>query len=143
MLTDGIALASFLVMDDSARDQPDPSTCPKRGGGPHVRAPLDAQCIHCQASLVSRDGKWQSISSRATARPVSTPYFTSSCYACDAPACGVRDRRPEGGMVEAACARHADPTIRAHAACGYCSGRLAARSHDFAHKACLAAEVAS
>jgi len=133
-------------MDASARNHlADPSTCPKRGNAPHVRAPLDAQCIHCQAPLVARDGKWQS-TRPAAARPVSTPstpYFTSSCYACDAPACGVRDRRPEGGMVEAACARHADPTIRAHAACGYCSGRLAARSHDFAHKACLAAEVSS
>lgn len=32
------------------------------------------------------------------------------CYACNAEACGIRDRRPEGGTVEAACALHADPT---------------------------------
>lgn len=30
------------------------------------------------------------------------------CYACDARAIGTRDRRAEGGLVEQACARHAD-----------------------------------
>lgn len=30
------------------------------------------------------------------------------CYACDARAVGTRDRRPEGGQLERACARHAD-----------------------------------
>jgi hypothetical protein len=30
------------------------------------------------------------------------------CYACDARAIGTRDRRPEGGLVEKACVRHAD-----------------------------------
>jgi hypothetical protein len=35
-----------------------PATCAKNGHGPHVRAPLDAQCIHCQAKLVERDGNW-------------------------------------------------------------------------------------
>lgn len=30
------------------------------------------------------------------------------CYACDARASGTRDRRPEGGKLEQACARHAD-----------------------------------
>lgn len=34
----------------------------------------------------------------------------SSCYACEAPAVGVRDRRPEGGKVELACTRHAELT---------------------------------
>ena len=29
-----------------------------------------------------------------------------TCYACDAPAIGVRDRRPEGGKLEHACKRH-------------------------------------
>lgn len=33
------------------------------------------------------------------------------CYACDATASGVRDRRPEGGNIEAACARHAEPVF--------------------------------
>lgn len=33
------------------------------------------------------------------------------CYACDATAVGLRDRRPEGGKVERACVRHTDPTI--------------------------------
>ena len=31
------------------------------------------------------------------------------CYACDASPVGTRDRRPEGGRVEAACVRHAEP----------------------------------
>lgn len=35
----------------------------------------------------------------------------TTCYACDAEASGIRDRRPEGGIIEVACARHADPTI--------------------------------
>ena len=33
------------------------------------------------------------------------------CYACDAPAASVRDRRPEGGRLEHACVRHAE-TLR-------------------------------
>lgn len=40
---------------------------------------------------------------RGVARPV--------CYACDAAPVGTRDRRPEGGGIEAACARHADPVV--------------------------------
>lgn len=31
------------------------------------------------------------------------------CYACDASPVGTRVRRPEGGRVEAACVRHAEP----------------------------------
>lgn len=35
------------------------------------------------------------------------------CYACDAPATGTRDRRPEGGNLEPACERHAEePKLR-------------------------------
>lgn len=30
------------------------------------------------------------------------------CYACDGVAVGTRDRRPEGGSLETACARHAE-----------------------------------
>ncbi len=44
------------------------------------------------------------------------------CYACDARSSGVRDRRPEGGITEAACARHADPTITVREICCYCDG---------------------
>lgn len=33
--------------------------------------------------------------------------MTTKCYACDAPAVGVRDRRPEGQVIEDACERHA------------------------------------
>lgn len=65
-------------------------------------------------------------------------YCTTRCYACDATACGVRDRRPEGGMVEAACARHADARIRAQAGCLACSGPRPSLVIDgeFWHKAC-------
>lgn len=75
------------------------------------------------------------------------PYHTCKCYACDSKAAvGVRDRRPEGGAVEAACARHADPTIKAYPACVFCSGRVVAKSLlielDFAHKSCHAAQEA-
>ena len=53
-------------------------------------------------------------------RPI--PYMKSRCYACSAPAAGVRDQRPEGGSVEAACARHRDPSIKSYAACWCCLG---------------------
>jgi len=33
------------------------------------------------------------------------------CYACDEPAVGLRDRRPEGGRLEIGCLRHADPYL--------------------------------
>jgi len=76
---------------------------------------------------------------------VSIPFHTSRCYACDAPACGVRDRRPEGGMVEAACTRHADPTIKAYVACMYCSGPRPTLLIEgtFAHKGCYREDVRS
>lgn len=31
------------------------------------------------------------------------------CYACEEPATGARDRRPEGGKLELACPRHSEP----------------------------------
>lgn len=73
------------------------------------------------------------------------PFHTSRCYACDGDACGVRDRRPEGGLIEAACRRHADPSIRAFAACLFCSGPRPTLviDGDFVHKSCHAAEVRS
>lgn len=67
------------------------------------------------------------------------------CYACDdAPVQGgVRDRRPDGGDVEPACARHADPTIRRVDACIYCNGAVRTGSlvvdGDNAHRNCHAA----
>lgn len=66
------------------------------------------------------------------------PYTTNKCYACDAEACGVRDRRPEGGALEAACARHRDPQLRAFAACFLCLGPRPTLliDQDFAHKKC-------
>jgi hypothetical protein len=73
------------------------------------------------------------------------PFFTARCYACDSEACGVRDRRPEGGMIEAACKRHADPRVKAYAACTYCSGSRPTLLIDgsFAHKGCHAEAVRS
>ena len=45
--------------------------------------------------------------------------------------------------MEAACARHADPTIKAYPACIYCDGRTRNGSlsvdGDHAHKSCHAA----
>lgn len=70
------------------------------------------------------------------------PFCTSRCYACSAVAVGVRDRRPEGGMIEAACKRHADPTIPTFPGCMYCNGRIrpgsVAVDADFAHAKCHA-----
>jgi hypothetical protein len=67
------------------------------------------------------------------------PYHAARCYACDGQACGIRDRRPEGGMAEAACKRHADPTIAAFAACCFCLGArptIVIGGLDLAHKRC-------
>jgi hypothetical protein len=66
------------------------------------------------------------------------PYHTERCYACDDRAVGIRDRCPEGGMVEAACLRHRDPAIRAYAACMFCSGPRPTLviDGDFAHVKC-------
>lgn len=62
------------------------------------------------------------------------------CYACDKRAVGYRDRRPEGGSLEYACKRHADPTIRTYEACMYCGGPVRAGSlaidGSFAHVKC-------
>lgn len=62
------------------------------------------------------------------------------CYACDAKVVGVRDRRPEGGEVEMACARHADPTIAVRAVCMYCGMSVRRGSitidTEHAHRAC-------
>ena len=52
-----------------------------------------------QAELVALRAELADMRKRAS-RPV--------CYACDATPVGTRDRRPEGGGIEAACARHAD-----------------------------------
>lgn len=81
-----------------------------------------------------------------TPRKPAQPYTTLRCYACDAQASGVRDRRPEGGIVEAACARHADPTIAAYAACYMCLGArpsIAIDSELLVHKKCHAEDCAS
>lgn len=40
---------------------PSPTECVYNGLGPHVRAPLDAQCIHCQTRLEEREGAWQAV----------------------------------------------------------------------------------
>jgi hypothetical protein len=74
------------------------------------------------------------------------PFSTRKCYACDSrEAVGVRDRRQEGGMIEAACVRHADPTIPAYPACALCSGPIKPNSYDvdgtLIHKACHKADI--
>lgn len=73
------------------------------------------------------------------------PFHTSRCYACDDEVHGIRDRRPEGLQIEAACKRHADPTIRCFAACLFCSGPRPTLliDGDFAHKGCHAEAVRS
>lgn len=81
-----------------------------------------------------------------TVRKPALPYTSLRCYACDDEACGVRDRRPEGGIVEAGCARHADPTIRAYAACYMCLGArptVAIDGEQLVHKKCHAADCAA
>lgn len=72
------------------------------------------------------------------------PRYSDKCYACDAPAIGVRDRRPEGLDLKSACARHADPTLDSFPACMHCAGPVRAGvvddalmiEHDFAHREC-------
>lgn len=54
--------------------------------------------------------------------PKKMPFFGGNCYACDAKAVGLRDRRPEGGELENACTRHRDPTIQTYNACVKCMG---------------------
>jgi hypothetical protein len=62
------------------------------------------------------------------------------CYACDAKATGLRDRRPAGGELETACPRHADPSLVVVLCCMYCSEPTRKGSvvidGDHAHKAC-------
>ena len=68
------------------------------------------------------------------------PQFSMKCYACDAPAVGVRDRRPEGLELESACARHADPTRQSYPTCMYCKEEVGDNElqidHEFAHRDC-------
>ncbi|HTQ41883.1 MAG TPA: hypothetical protein VMI75_03930 [Polyangiaceae bacterium] len=72
------------------------------------------------------------------------PFHGGRCYACGAAAVGLRDRRPEGGDLEAACRRHADPTIPTYEACIFCDAPVRAGSlvidGEFAHKKCLKEE---
>lgn len=37
---------------------------------------------------------------------------------------GARDRRPEGGAIEPACSRHAEPGSRVRHVCMYCLGSM-------------------
>jgi hypothetical protein len=74
------------------------------------------------------------------AKSAAVPFFGGRCYACGAKGSGFRDRRPEGGNLETACARHRDPKIKTFEACMYCSGPVRKGSveidDDFAHKSC-------
>jgi hypothetical protein len=67
------------------------------------------------------------------------------CYACDCTkVVGLRDRRPEGGDLEVACERHADPTIPIRKVCFMCQGALGNGSvvidGDTAHQKCVDAD---
>jgi hypothetical protein len=70
----------------------------------------------------------------------------SRCYACDAKPVGIRDRRPEGGDLEHACARHADPTLQAVEVCFMCCGAIRRGSLDLdgslVHAACYRRDCA-
>lgn len=61
------------------------------------------------------------------------------CYACSAKPVGLRDRRPEGGFLEIACERHADPRIHVYEAC-VCDGPARKGSlsieGQFVHQSC-------
>ncbi|MFA5053242.1 MAG: hypothetical protein WC565_04250 [Parcubacteria group bacterium] len=73
-------------------------------------------------------------------KPPALPFHGGKCYACERPAVGLRDRRPEGGELEPACRRHADPSIRTYAACIYCDGPVRKGSvsidGEWAHAKC-------
>jgi hypothetical protein len=76
---------------------------------------------------------------------VMIPQGRNSCYACSSEEIvGVRDRRPEGGELEAACSRHSDPKIPCFHGCIYCNGPVRKGSckidTDYAHKNCHKAE---
>lgn len=67
-------------------------------------------------------------------------YHGGDCYACDAPADGVRDRRPEGHDLESACKRHKDPKIKAILVCIFCDGIIRRGAYrverEYAHVKC-------
>lgn len=69
-----------------------------------------------------------------------TRELPEDCYACDADATGIRDRRPEGGEIEAACERHREPRLRARRVCMYCTDTVRPGSvvvdGDLAHRGC-------
>jgi hypothetical protein len=71
---------------------------------------------------------------------IKEPFYGGKCYACDKTASGLRDRRPEGKMLEMGCARHADPKIRTYKACMYCAGIVRRGGWDVdgnvVHQAC-------
>jgi hypothetical protein len=56
----------------------------------------------------------------------------------------LRDRRPEGGDLELACARHRDPSIKTYEACIFCDAPVRKGSvtidGEFAHRACAREE---
>jgi hypothetical protein len=66
----------------------------------------------------------------------------SKCYACNAKATGVT---LHNGAKEAACERHADPTIKAAFLCIYCDGPNPTSSVDgmYAHRKCHKRAVAA
>lgn len=77
-------------------------------------------------TLDQRSGLTRTLSmERNTSDAKPLPFWGGEkCYACEATPVGIRDRRPEGGDIEVACERHADPTIEVFKACRLCNGRL-------------------
>jgi hypothetical protein len=75
-----------------------------------------------------------------------TKTVSGACYCCDGRAVGIRDRRPEGGDIERACARHEDPTLFPVFVCMYCDEPVRAGSvvvdGDYAHAKCHREECA-
>ncbi len=69
-------------------------------------------------------------------------YADRKCYACDSMATGLRDRTTEGGTLEHACSRHADPKILVSIGCVYCSQPIRKGSlslgtgYGYAHRGC-------
>ncbi len=89
----------------------------------------------------------------APSNPMTTParapqpfWGGRQCYACDCTkVVGFRDRRPEGGDLEVACERHADPTIPIRKVCFMCLGPLGNGSvvidGDTCHQKCFDADL--
>jgi hypothetical protein len=99
-----------------------------------------------RAALSTPSRAW-TLTKRQRTTSKALPFPDGTCYACRKPAVGYRDRKPEGGKLEVACKRHADPTVKVAAPlCIYCNApvRLGSVSidDDYAHAKCHRRESA-